>query len=236
MIDRNHHDPFARVERDDGKWYNSFDRMRQRPFHLVVVPKSVSRVWVDHVERSNSGDIELYPHQKNAVAKLLNRLFFLFAHGMGSGKTFTALASIGVLNKPCRVLDLVGMSKAKKLESLDNAVAVVKPLVVVINYEAAWRAGVAERLEKIKWSSIVFDECHKLKSHNGKASKWFAKLVEKNQSALRIGLSGTPLSNSPLDAFGIFRALASGVFGRSWTKFRSRYAMMNPKITVTLFG
>ena len=226
---RNEYDISARTS-PDGKWYDSFGRMKQRPFHLVVVPKSVSKVWVDHVERSNKGGIELYPHQKNAVAKLLNRLFFLFAHGMGSGKTFTALGAIGVLNEECRVLDLVGMSKAKKIYQLDMATAIVKPLIVVVNYEAAWRKDVAERLEKIKWSSIVFDECHKLKSPSGKASRWFARLVEKNPDALRLGLSGTPLSNSPLDAFAIFRALASGVFGKSWTRFRSRYAVLNPNL------
>lgn len=226
---RNEYDISAHTS-PDGKWYDSFRRMKQRPFHLVVVPKSVSKVWVDHVERSNEGGIELYAHQKNAVAKLLNRLFFLFAHGMGSGKTFTALGAIGVLNEECRVLDLVGMSKSKKIYQLDMATAIVKPLIVVVNYEAAWRKDVAERLERIKWSSIVFDECHKLKSPSGKASRWFARLVEKNPDALRLGLSGTPLSNSPLDAFGIFRSLASGVFGKSWVKFRARYAMMNPQI------
>ena len=126
----------------------------------------------------------------------------------------------------------MGLSKTQKIKVAQQCdVAIVKPLVVVINYEAAWRPGVAELIEKIKWSSIVFDECHKLKSHNGKASRWFGRLVEKHPDALRFGLSGTPLVEFDLSrAFGVFRSLASGIFGKSWTRFRSRYAMMNPNI------
>ena len=230
MIDRNHHDPYARIEKDDGKWYNSFDRMKQRPFHLVVCPKSVPPVWVKHLEMSNAGGVELYPHQANVLLKIVGRLFFLLNWGMGSGKTIAAIAIMKLLNKECRILNLVGMSKTQKIKALDNATAIVKPLVVIINYESAWRTGIAERIEKIKWSTIVFDEIQKLKAHNGKASKFFGKLTEKHHKALRLGLSGTPLSNSPLDAFAVFRALAPGVFGKSWTRFRSRYALMNPHI------
>ena len=226
---RNDFDPSAHVSPDD-KWYDNFHRMKQRPFYLVICPKSVGPVWVKHVEMSNEGNVELYPHQKNVLTKIVGRMFYLLNWGMGSGKTLAALAIMKLLNQECRVLNLIGMSKTQKIKALDNATAIVKPLVVVINYESAWRPGIKERIEKIRWTTIVYDEIQKLKSPTGKASKFFGKMAEKHPNALRLGLSGTPLANSPLDAFGVFRSLAPGIFGRSWTKFRSRYAFMNPRV------
>ena len=42
----------------------------------------------------------------------------------------------------------------------------------------------------------------------------------------RVGLTGTPLPHSRLDAFGQYRFLDRGIFGNSFTTFRARYAEM----------
>jgi len=52
----------------------------------------------------------------------------------------------------------------------------------------------------------------------------------------RIGLSGTPMPQTPLDVFGIYRALDPGIFGASWTFFRARYAITNPHIEQQVVG
>jgi len=113
-------------------------------------------------------------------------------------------------------------------------------VVFIINYEAIWRehlGPIYEKNEKGKkvqvgkgvllsydWDMIIADEVHRIKGHNSSVSKFFHKLAKVTRS--RIGLTGTPLPNSPLDAFGIYRFLEEAIFGWSWMKFRSRYAVM----------
>lgn len=81
---------------------------------------------------------------------------------------------------------------------------------------------------------VVYDEIHKLKAHNGQISRTCAKWV--SWSKRRIGLSGTMMPQTPLDIFGIYRALDPGIFGPSWTFFRARYAITNPHIEQQVVG
>lgn len=117
--------------------------------------------------------------------------------------------------------------KAKKLrEALDASARSKNPLVLVINYDSVWRGELGKLIMKVKWGLIACDEIHRIKSHSGKASKYMGKLAEINVTAKRIGLSGTPMPHSPLDAFGVWRFLNVEIFGKYWTPFRSRYAVV----------
>ena len=42
----------------------------------------------------------------------------------------------------------------------------------------------------------------------------------------KLALTGTPITNSPLDVYGIYRALDPSIFGTSFFAFRNRYAIM----------
>lgn len=96
----------------------------------------------------------------------------------------------------------------------------------VINYDALAHEPWASWRPPDRIDVAVYDEIHKAKAHNGKVSKNLAKWVD--FTGKRIGLTGTPMPQTPLDCFGIFRALDPGIFGTSWTLFRSRYAITGP--------
>ena len=96
--------------------------------------------------------------------------------------------------------------------------------VLVINYESAWREPFALWALAQEWDWVIFDEIHKIKASNGKASRFCSKLGKKAKR--RLGMTGTLLPHSPQDAFGIFRTIDPGVFGTSFAKFRSRYCEM----------
>lgn len=81
---------------------------------------------------------------------------------------------------------------------------------------------------------VVYDEIHKLKAHDGQISRTCAKWV--SWSKRRIGLSGTPMPQTPLDVFGVYRALEPGIYGPSWTFFRAGYAITNPHIEQQVVG
>jgi hypothetical protein len=81
---------------------------------------------------------------------------------------------------------------------------------------------------------VVYDEVHRLKAHDGQISRTCAKWV--SWSNRRVGLSGTMMPQTPLDVFGVYRALDPGIFGLSWTFFRASYAITNPHIEQQVVG
>ena len=199
----------------------------------------------------------LWAHQRRMVDFAAARQRCFWAAGMGSGKTRAALtlaaetkARLTVVGCPLSVipaweqqtalwypkakvirLDGRGSSKVRcvhALEALDRR----KPTIIVGNYESMWRMP---RLLELSPDLLVADEAHRLKSHNGKASKFFAKM---SKSAGRvIGLSGTLLGQTPLDAFGVWRACGLGHrMPRTLTAFRDQFAVMNPRVRGWIMG
>ena len=194
----------------------------------------------------------LWQHQKDAIAWSIGRLACLLHMGMGTGKSRCLLeilkaeglsrvliccprAVIPAWQKQAqlwlpgyRVLLLSKGSSRQKDEAVQAALADSRPILVVTNYESAWRIA---SLEKSSWDCLVYDEIHKLKSPSGTASRWAARMGKKNPAAKRVGLSGTMLAHSPMDAYGVYRAVESPecqTFGTSYTSFRSRYAVTRP--------
>ena len=98
------------------------------------------------------------------------------------------------------------------------------PVVIVINYDSAWRTPFSDWALKQKWDLVVADEIHRCKAPGGKASRYLSRLGK--AARFRLGLSGTPMPHSPLDVYGYFRFLDPSVFGWSFHKFRQRFAVM----------
>ena len=132
--------------------------------------------------------------------------------------------------EPFRALVLEKGSTAVRARRLDQASAVVarggSPLVVVVNYEAVWRGEIRKLIEELPWGVIVADEIHRIKAPNGRASKFLARLGQREHVKHRLGLSGTPLPHSPLDAYAIYRFLDPAIFGTSFFRFKARHAIL----------
>jgi SNF2 family DNA or RNA helicase len=150
----------------------------------------------------------------------------MLAMDMGTGKTFTALLALLLERLPLVFVDLSRGSGQARAERLQAALATAtgKRLVVVVNYESVWRSQLAPTIESVKWSAIVLDESHRIKSPGGTASRYLARLAAKQPKARRVCLTGTPMPHSPLDLYGQFRFLDPEIFGTSFTRMRARYA------------
>lgn len=94
--------------------------------------------------------------------------------------------------------------------------------VFIMNYEAAWREPMAKALLQRSWDWIICDESHRVKSPQGKASKFVAKLAAKSER--RLALTGTPMPHTPMDIFAQYRFLDTSIFGTNWTAFKHNYA------------
>lgn len=152
----------------------------------------------------------------------------------------TQLGKFGNPDRGWRVLELgedAGTVKHKAAalrDAVARCTASGRPLLVCLNYDSMWRPGLAKLLMSIPWDVASYDEVHRIKSYEGRASRFCADLYRSTQR--RVGGTGTPMPHSPLDVFGEARALQPDLFGSSWTKFRATYATIDnragfPKIT-----
>jgi len=98
------------------------------------------------------------------------------------------------------------------------------PVVLVINYESAWRSPFAEWILRQRVDFMVADEIHRCKAPGGKASRFLARFGK--VARYRLGMTGTPMPHGPEDLYGELRAIAPSVFGWSNAAFRQRYMVM----------
>lgn len=121
--------------------------------------------------------------------------------------------------------DSVAKKQSRAKQGLYLATIQEKPLIVIVNYESMWREPLASWiLDEAKFDLSIMDEIHRIKAPGGKTSKFCQKLGKSVK--YRLGLSGTPLPHCPLDAYGQYRFLDPGIFGTSFTRFRSDFAVM----------
>jgi SNF2 family DNA or RNA helicase len=116
------------------------------------------------------------------------------------------------------VLDGDGSKKADTIRHMDSAGLAV----IVVNYESCWRL----ETDIARWrpDMIVCDESSKIKNPQAKCSKALHRLGK--NSEYNLILTGTPITNSPLDFFSQYKFLDEGIFGSSFYGFRGKYAIL----------
>lgn len=147
-------------------------------------------------------------------------------------------------NKPITVLALnMRKTAAKKADALNEAIEYMgksEQLVVLINYEAAWRPPLGPTYKQLggkrriliskghflahRWGLIICDEIHRIKDPKGRASTFMGQLA--NRALHRVGLTGTPMPRDPLDLWAQMRFVDAGVFGTSYGRYKATYAIL----------
>lgn len=170
---------------------------------------------------------------------------------MGTGKSLTAVATAGELfleGKVRRLLvvaplavvpvwpsefsDFAGFpyhvetlegDKKKRLKALQRLIDDREEglKVAVINYESSWRL----KKELMDWwpDMVICDESQRIKEPTSAQSKGLHEIGA--QANYRLILTGTPVTNSPLDFFSQYKFLNQSIFGPSWYAFKARYAV-----------
>ena len=112
-------------------------------------------------------------------------------------------------------------STVEKCEQLRNLFG-NKLQVAVINYESCWR--MEKQIADWKPDMIICDESSKIKNSQAKQSKALHRLGKISKHNMI--LTGTPVTNNPLDFFSQYKFLDESIFGGSYYAFRARYAVM----------
>lgn len=98
---------------------------------------------------------------------------------------------------------------------------------VIINYEGVWRRNgrrsVDDFLINLAPDLVICDESHRIKAASSKQSRAVARIARFTK--MKLALTGTPITKSPLDVFGQFRFIDDQIFGSNWYKFKNYYAI-----------
>ena len=195
----------------------------------------------------------LRPYQQCSVDRTLSEGNTMLALDMGTGKSLTALAV--VLRRQCKRILIVcplsvvgswqnqfaehvttpylfarldqGSVRAKVEEAFKTVSSAARSEqlgVVAINYESLWREPFGSWALRAGFDCVIADESHRFGAANTSISQYMRKLG--CTDAVRLCLTGTPFSHSPLSIFGQYRFLDDSIFGRRFRPFKERYALM----------
>ena len=190
--------------------------------------------------------LPLFDHQVEIIKQAQGKKFFALFCDMGTGKTRCAIELIKYPIKyhypqfktktlviaPNTILEnwlceverwsnlkavILQGSRTKRIKLLKEPAD-----IYIINYEAL--RILEPELAAMNFDMIISDELQKLKGHRSLQSKAAFRLAQK--IPYKLGMTGTPITNSPIDLFAEFRFLNPYIFGFSFFRFRNRYCVM----------
>ena len=195
-----------------------------------------------------------WKHQSEALEFLYPRNFGALYTDMGSGKTKIMIdlivnrgfkiTLIVAPKKVCRVWkpqflvhapdSRIYVLDVSKVATKDKAGVVRQgvvdagkdQLVIVVNYDSVWREPFRGFLLKLGLEAVICDESHRIKTPGSRCSKSLQLIGRRVPN--RFLMSGTPLSQSPLDIYAQYRFLAPEIYGTSFGRFQAQYANMIP--------
>lgn len=194
--------------------------------------------------------IQPWAHQLTAIDRAATLEEFLLLFEMGAGKTMTAINIarhkfalhkrllktivfcppivvdnwkrewLAHSNVPEAEIVLLTGSQKERVALAEKFI--FKPVIFVTNYESLLMDDLYDFFQMWKPELIIWDELHKLKNPSSKRTK---KAIPLGDAALyRLGLTGTPVLNGPMDLFTQVRATDKGkLFGKNFFAFRARY-------------
>lgn len=118
-----------------------------------------------------------------------------------------------------KVLDGPVKSRIKTLDSWQDSLYLQ---VAVTNYEGTWR--MEDELKLWRPDMIVCDESQRIKTPSSAQSKCLHRLGR--LAKYRMILTGTPVTQGPMDFYSQYKFLAPEIFGVNYTNFKARYMVM----------
>ena len=120
------------------------------------------------------------------------------------------------------IIDLIDKKNIYREKILKELVKNDKFQIVIINFESVWR--IFKQLKKWGPDMIIVDESQKIKNRKTKQSKAICKIG--NEVEYKLILTGTPITQSPLDLWSQYKFLNPDIFPHKFVEFRDRYAVM----------
>ena len=185
-----------------------------------------------------------YKHQKLITEFIINKKkCFVFA-GVGTGKSKAAIDAVTQLYDVKEVKKVLVVCPSSimwnfgneiKIHSYFDYTIISGPLEKrkqlledsstvfdIVNYDIL--SKLEKEIVKKKYDMVIFDEIHKCKSRTTSLANASFKISQ--SIPIRVGLTGTIISNNYVDLFMPYKIIDSTIFGDHYTKFKFRYLVM----------
>lgn len=170
----------------------------------------------------------LQPHQQRVVDRIKknDQPGLLVAHGLGSGKTLTAISAQNELNLPADVVVPASL-RANYAKEIKKHVSGKRPKSFIKSMQ-----NVATKGEAPDQEMMIVDEAHRARDPGSKTYK----TLKQNKAKKRLLLTGTPLYNRPSDMSSLVN-LAAGqdVLPINQKDFEDKY-ISHEKVNPGLIG
>ena len=167
--------------------------------------------------------VNLYAHQIEGYKRLLSYKKYCLFFEVGLGKTFTALEALMHIPHGAKVLIASTKRSIEMMWKLQTAYDLSDYDVEYLNYEKIARDP---KFALRKYDVLILDEVHRLKGKSSKTSTRIEK-VAKNAEYVW-GLTGTPVGNSYIDVYEIFKHMDIQEFYCSVSAFIDEYYYTKP--------
>ena len=185
---------------------------------------AVFRAFIAELEKTAKIDTTLQPHQQRVVDRIQqeDQPGLLVAHGLGSGKTLTAIAAQDALGMSSDVIVPAALQANYAKEMKKHMSGKIPPTKIQSLQNLAVKRTVPEN------DLMIVDEAHRLRESSGKAYQ----TIKKNKSLKRLLLTGSPFYNRPSDIAPLVDlAAGSQVLPTEQAEFEKRY-ISNEKVPV----
>ncbi len=176
------------------------------------------------------------PYQRAGIAFALARPNMLIGDDMGLGKTAQAIGFVNADESLRKVLVICPASLARNWvrefgffgsRPLSTGIATMKEVpgtdIVIATYDVFSRStAAAEAIRAATWDVLVLDEAHFLKNGESKRTRAILGANGIQVSKRRIYLTGTPVTNRPIELWPLVHSLAPAEFDDKFS-FARRY-------------
>ena len=192
----------------------------------------IKEVIVDYTKYSNRTPLE---HQKPAIEKLAGSSRFILADDMGLGKTLSAVIAALETNEK-RILVVcpatLKINWKREFEFFTKKTIFIAESktfsddadIVIVNYDILKNFHNSKNIKESriydKFDIIIADECHYVSNPQSKRTKIFNHFAKKSKYLWL--LSGTPMTNRPINYFNLLSLIDSPV-AQNWVGYAVRY-------------
>lgn len=186
-----------------------------------------------------------YKHQELITSLILSkRKCFIFA-GVGTGKSKGAIDAVTILWDKGEVKKVLVVSPASIMWNFGNEIKIHSDfdhtiihgslkkrrtlindsmtVFDIINYEILDK--LMPEIASKNYDMIIFDEVHYCKTRNSRRSKFSYKIAQ--DIPIRVGLTGTIISNTYEDLYQPYKVIDEEVFGPRFLDFKNRYFIVS---------
>lgn len=169
------------------------------------------------------------PHQQRVSKNLQTSPGLVAMHGLGTGKTFTAINAAHDQNSPLIAVTPAALRNNMKKEI--EASGFKNPFHVLSYEQAAKKVNDPEFQQLARNSVVAYDEAHR----TGQATSARSKLPTNLNAKKKLFLTGTPIRNEPQEIAPMVNAIEPGSLPNDPAEFKRKF-METREVPVGFFG